>query len=200
MPETFMLTELTQVRAIAHPLRLRILEAFSQGPRTTKQVAVEMREHPTRLYHHVDMLARAGLLEFVGTKGKRGTTERYFRAAAPAFQVDRKVLECGAKSAQDSSTYAQLFLAGFQASLQEARESVAAGLIQPETKGRNALLYRRHLALGVSEQRQLTTRIREWLRQLRRRPGARFGVALAVYPLPGRAADTRRSNARRKGR
>jgi hypothetical protein len=28
-----------QLRALAHPLRLRMLELFAEGPRTTKQVA-----------------------------------------------------------------------------------------------------------------------------------------------------------------
>src|SRR5262245_12737797 len=50
-----------ELRALAHPLRLKLLEAFAGGPRTTMQVAADMGEPPTRLYHHVNALERAGI-------------------------------------------------------------------------------------------------------------------------------------------
>lgn len=71
-----------QLRALAHPLRLRLLEAFALGRRTTMQVAAQMGEPPTRLYHHVNALERAGILKLVETRQVRGTTEKYFELAS----------------------------------------------------------------------------------------------------------------------
>src|SRR5437868_10166113 len=73
---------LAEMRALAHPLRLRILEAFAEAPRTTKQVAELLGQPPTRLYHHVAALERAGLLRLVETRQNRGTTEKWYEAAA----------------------------------------------------------------------------------------------------------------------
>jgi len=70
-----------QLRALAHPLRLRLLEVFALGRRTTMQVAAQMGEPPTRLYHHVHALQRAGILKLVDTRQVRGTTEKYFELA-----------------------------------------------------------------------------------------------------------------------
>src|SRR5262245_21298058 len=67
-----------ELRALAHPLRLRLLEHFAQGPTTTMQVAAKMGEPPTRLYHHVNALERAGLLKLRSTRPNRGTTEKYY--------------------------------------------------------------------------------------------------------------------------
>ena len=82
------LTSLAQMRVIANPLRLRLLDAFVPEPRTTMQVARLLGESPTRLYRHVDALFRAGFLERRGTRKNRGTTETYYQATAGHFEAD----------------------------------------------------------------------------------------------------------------
>jgi len=76
-----------ELRALAHPLRLRLLEAFAGEARTTMQVAAELGEPPTRLYHHVNALERAGILTLARTRQVRGTTEKYFELARKRFGV-----------------------------------------------------------------------------------------------------------------
>src|SRR5258706_7216648 len=66
-----------ELRALAHPLRLRLFELFAEAPRTTMQVAVVLGEPPTRLYHHVNALERAGLLRLRGARPNRGAIEKY---------------------------------------------------------------------------------------------------------------------------
>jgi len=72
---------LDQLRALAHPLRLRMMELFAEGPRTTKQVAQQLGEPPTKLYHHVNALERAGLLKLSKTRQNRGAIEKWFEAS-----------------------------------------------------------------------------------------------------------------------
>lgn len=71
-----------ELRALAHPLRLRLMELFAETPRTTKQVADLLGEPPTRLYHHVAALERAGLLHLKETRQNRGATEKWFEASS----------------------------------------------------------------------------------------------------------------------
>jgi len=84
---TFTLTGLDQVKALADPLRVRMLGEFADE-RTTRQVAESMNEKPTRLYHHVDALEKAGLIRMTRTRRNRGTLERYYRAVACSFRAD----------------------------------------------------------------------------------------------------------------
>jgi DNA-binding transcriptional ArsR family regulator len=70
-----------ELRALAHPLRLRLVEEFAGQARTTMQVAEAMGEPPTRLYHHVNALERAGILRLARTRQVRGTTEKYYEVA-----------------------------------------------------------------------------------------------------------------------
>src|SRR6478736_2011528 len=72
-----------EMRALAHPLRLRILEVFIERPRTTKQVAELLGEPPTRLYHHVAALERAGLVVLMETRQNRGAIEKWYGSVAP---------------------------------------------------------------------------------------------------------------------
>jgi DNA-binding transcriptional ArsR family regulator len=78
---------LAQVRALAHPLRLRLLELFIEQPRTTKQAAQALGESPTKLYHHVAALEQAGLVRLRETRQNRGTTEKYFEAVARRYEA-----------------------------------------------------------------------------------------------------------------
>src|SRR5678816_2149466 len=79
----------SDLRALAHPLRLRILELFAEAPRTTKQVAELLGQPPTRLYHHVAALERAGLLVLKETRQNRGVVEKWYEAVARQMQAPR---------------------------------------------------------------------------------------------------------------
>ncbi len=86
---------LEQMRALSHPLRLRLLELFGEHPRTTKQAAEALGESPTKLYHHVAALERAGLVRLRETRQNRGTTEKYFEVTQSQLlaKVDEDLLQ-----------------------------------------------------------------------------------------------------------
>src|SRR5437764_12035811 len=73
-------SNVAELRALAHPLRLRIMELFAEGPKTTKRAAELLGEPPTRLYHHVAALERAGLLHLKETRKNRGTVEKWYES------------------------------------------------------------------------------------------------------------------------
>ena len=94
--DVIVLSELEQIRLLTDPLRLRILEQLMEEARTTKQVADRLGEKPTKLYHHMDALERAGAVRLVKTRRKRGTTEKYFRATARTFRAEPGLFDPGA--------------------------------------------------------------------------------------------------------
>ena len=88
MPDTYRVSDLEQLRLLADPLKLRIVQALAEGPKTTGEVAAAIGENLTRLYRHVDALLDAGLIEITKEEKKRGTVERTYRAVACRFEVD----------------------------------------------------------------------------------------------------------------
>ena len=86
--ESFRISDIDQVKALSHPLRMRIIETLgASDPMTTKQVADALGEKPTRLYHHVDKLEKAGLVRLTHTRQNRGTTEKYYEPIAKQFRA-----------------------------------------------------------------------------------------------------------------
>jgi DNA-binding transcriptional ArsR family regulator len=117
------LTDLERLKLLAEPIRLRLLGAF-MDEKTTKQVATELGEKPTRLYHHVAALERAGLLELTRTAPNRGTTEKYYRAVARTFRGNVGVLQSGAPAGAELGSVVRTMLA---TTADEAEQLLAAG-------------------------------------------------------------------------
>ena len=91
MKETYKIQNLEQVRLLSDPLKLRLIQAFAEAERTTKDVSEAIGEPVTKLYRHVDALHDAGLLEVTKEQRKRGTIERTFRAVAQRFEADHSL-------------------------------------------------------------------------------------------------------------
>ena len=85
------IADLDRLRVIADPLRLRILEALIE-PRTVKQVAAALDLAPTKLYYHINLLERYGLIAVVDTRLVSGILEKRYQAAARCFRVDHDLL------------------------------------------------------------------------------------------------------------
>ena len=77
MDKVYKIRELEQVRLLADPLKLDLLQAFAERDKTAKAVADELGQPVTRLYRHVDALLDAGLLTVVQETPKRGTVETH---------------------------------------------------------------------------------------------------------------------------
>lgn len=102
------LANLEQMKVLADPRRMRIMELLCDEERTTKQVAEILGEPPTRLYHHVAALARVGLIRLSRTRQSRGALEKYYVAIAKAFSADPKLFSSrrGPQAAQAAATLA----------------------------------------------------------------------------------------------
>jgi len=153
-----------QLRALAHPLRLRLLELFGEQPRTTMQVAALLGEPPTRLYHHVNLLERAGLLRLREQRPNRGTVEKWYEASAPLAHTVTRAELARAAVAPESLTSAVL------AVLEQSRREVAAALLD---RRQTELIAVRAITAGTPRQLAvLRRRVRLLLtRDLRRAAG-----------------------------
>jgi hypothetical protein len=191
MKEVHVLDNWEQVRAVAAPLRWRALEGLAEQARTTKQLAVLLGENPTKLYHHVELLEKVGLVRLVKTRLKRGIVEKYYRAVAREFLVDRHLLERSKGTRKATKGYEALFLSALKATLTAARRSVEAGLINSVSKGRNALMFRYRFAGSQAQIDALMDRIREWIEECRARGQGKgriaAGLTIAFYPIKDRS-------------
>lgn len=74
------------LRALAHPLRIRILAMLQERPASPVQLAPRLDSTLGRVGHHVRVLRDAGMIELVETRQRRGAVEHIYRARAlPRF-------------------------------------------------------------------------------------------------------------------
>ena len=183
--------DLKQVRALADPLRMRILTALCEE-RTTKQVAELLHEKPTRLYHHVDALERAGLVQLTRTRPKRGTIEKYYRSVARTFEArvstgrgaeaSREAIDdvMAAAFATTSSEISRLLERGAESTVNE--EGILTFLEVRATRAEIQKLRRRlHAAIGVATKEGKSAPRDE-----------RYRLTIAFYPLETTGADATR--------
>src|SRR6266699_4748244 len=97
--DVFTIDRPEQLKALGHPLRLRVLEMLGQseeGSLTNRELAQRLGVDPGHLHFHVRMLLKAGLIELADENG-RGR-EKPYRAVAKIFRVAPELLAAGGAS------------------------------------------------------------------------------------------------------
>ena len=153
-----------ELRALAHPLRLRIIELFAEAPRTTKQVADILGEPPTRLYHHVAALERAGLLRLKETRKNRGTVEKWYESIARSMSGAVSAREAARGGKKSAAAVARRGVA--MTVLEQSRQEVLKAMATPG--GEPPLLARLLMVAPPARERELRDRIFSFLKEIQR--------------------------------
>jgi DNA-binding transcriptional ArsR family regulator len=75
-------------KALAHPLRVRILSSLHKGISSPNQLAQELGEPLGNVSYHVKTLLEYDCVELVKTEPRRGAVEHFYRATDRAFLND----------------------------------------------------------------------------------------------------------------
>lgn len=78
LPDTVSVSSSAQLRAIAEPLRSRVLDLVLQRAASVTELATALGRPKSTVAHHVGVLLDAGLLRVVRTKRVRAIDERYY--------------------------------------------------------------------------------------------------------------------------
>src|SRR4051794_19940268 len=86
-----------QLKALGHPLRLKVLQVLSASdtPLTNRELAQRLSVDPGHLHFHVRMLHRAELIELAGTGAGR---EKPYRPVAKHLKVGTEIRAAGLAS------------------------------------------------------------------------------------------------------
>jgi DNA-binding transcriptional ArsR family regulator len=73
------------IKAMAHPLRVRILAYMNDRPWSPNELSTELAEGLSQVSYHVKVLRDFELIEMTGTEPRRGAVEHYYRAVDRVF-------------------------------------------------------------------------------------------------------------------
>jgi DNA-binding transcriptional ArsR family regulator len=157
-----------EAKAIASPLRLRILRATLHEPRTNKEIAEALGMNPASVLHHVRTLVDTGfLVEQPTRRGARGARERPYLASGKSFYLEVGEVHWG--GGQD------LLLTTF---LEEVK-GLPPGALQSARAG---------FRLSAAARERLVERIHDVLREIAATPsdpdGEPWSLYLGLHPDP----------------
>jgi hypothetical protein len=77
------------VRALAHPLRVQILEILTDRVASPHRLSIELETGLSDVAYHTRALDGYGCLELIETAQRRGATEHFYKANPDCFVGDR---------------------------------------------------------------------------------------------------------------
>lgn len=162
------LTEPAQVRAMGHPLRTAILQLLHERAASVTELAVALDRPKSTVAHHVDVLARNGLVRVVRTRKVRAIEERFYGRTARMFHLAPELADAGAGTTGDFND--------FEVAARESRPAFERG----ELWGfiRHARIEERQVAEFWDEMAALVERFD----RLPRSGETVYGFAVGIYP------------------
>ena len=157
-----------EAKALAHPLRMRILRLCLEQALTNKQLAEWLGKDPGTVLHHVRTLVKTGfLVPDEVRQGEKGALEKPYRATGKSWTLSLE------ESPVPEGIDAQAMLEAFQAELAEAGPGAAAGF--------NRLA----LTLNRASREELESRVLAILDEFVTRPpdpdGEPYGLLFAMH-------------------
>jgi len=168
------------VKAMAHPLRLRVLTLLNDGIASPSELAERLGERLGNVSYHVRILAELDCIELVRTRPVRGAVEHYYRATArPALsEQDWESLPASVRSSMAADVLTEAWA-------DVTAASRAGGLDAPDAHiTRTALVLDEQ---GRSEIRELLSATLERALDIHAGSASRLGNA----PAPDAARPTR---------
>jgi predicted ArsR family transcriptional regulator len=161
-----------EAKALAHPLRMRILRLCLDQALTNKQLAEWLGKDPGTVLHHVRTLVKTGfLVPDEVRQGPKGALEKPYRATGKSWTLSLE------ESSVPAGVDAQAMLEAFQAELDEAGPGAAAGF--------NRLA----LTLNEASRNDLESRVLAILDEYVTRPGdpdgEPYGLLFAMHRRAG---------------
>ena len=202
---TRVIADVETLRALAEPIRIRILETMVRDTGegwTVKRIAKALGTGPTKLYHHIRILEENDLIRPSGQQLVRGIVETSYRIAQLELRLDRAFLSSASEEVR-SSAHAAL-LSVFDLAREDLEAAIRSGLVTHDgatdepgafvltrtiirtTRARSIELREKVLALfreyeTTNETRDETTEVM-------------LGAFLSLHPLPEIAGAARRGN------
>lgn len=99
---TFTIGDLETLKVIADPLRGQIVEILVSEPSTINQLGAKLGLAPSKLYYHVNLLEKVGLVKVVDTTQRGNIIEKHYWVTALDYRVDENMFNFSTPEGQQN--------------------------------------------------------------------------------------------------
>ncbi len=188
---TFTISDLDTLRVVADPLRNQIVELLIMEPQTVKQIAERLGLAPSKLYYHIGLLEKHGIIEVAETRMVANLQEKDYRTVAHAFHIAPELLSFGTSAGRD--TISSLIISTMDTTREDFLRTVQARALATE-QGQPEQLRRAILTRETA--RVPESRLPEFIEQIERlikafseadnsnsnEPHHNYAFTIAFYP------------------
>jgi len=174
------------IKALADPLRLKVLTLLMRDHErnwTVKEIAAELEQSVTKLYHHVNVLEQVGLIRDVETRLVSGIVEHRYASGQRGLEFDDALYR--SSDTRDAS------LANVSYMLDEARDDLVSYLGSETADPERVMIAKARLRLTQDEADELRKSIDELVdgfrskRAKERSTVPRTEVLIVMHPALG---------------
>lgn len=186
----YTIEDLSQVRALSHPLRIEVIKRLCEEPLSVGDVARRLSLPANKLHYHVGELERAGLVVVVEKRRKGHLVEKVYRAVGRSITVDRSIF---AEEEGGIGAWYDVIASVLDSAAIDLRRAIEDREIEPESAERTISLQEE---ISVSPERyeafreRLSALISEF-KDLDEGDGSRHRAALTVLLYPARNSTGR---------
>jgi DNA-binding transcriptional ArsR family regulator len=184
------------LKVILHPLRTRLITAMSKEAKTVKELSSIVGVEPTKLYYHVKLLQKAGIIAAVEERQVGNLTETSYLCTAEDFFVDpelSKDLGEGSTFEGTIATFISALRSSLLGSYRRMREKKQAREGRAEEEGRKP--ESQTFSLGIQALRLDEAEAKDFLRRFNElvaefdgkrggtsEAGRQYEIGFAFYP------------------
>lgn len=146
---TYEIDDLKTLRLFSNPLRRQIYEAIIPRLLSAKEIGEKLGINFTKLYYHLNLMEKAGIIKVEDERIVSGITEKYYRAIAKRMQIAPNLLSSGTDREKQSIN--QVLLSTLETTEKDIERSLHAQYAELE-EDTNVIFISRQLSYLTDEQ------------------------------------------------
>ncbi|MBK7896840.1 MAG: helix-turn-helix domain-containing protein [Candidatus Promineifilaceae bacterium] len=187
LAQEFLVDDLEVLKVIAHTTRLDILQSLKR-PKTVKEIAKLLKLPATKLYYHVNLMEKHGLIQVVETNIVSGILEKKYQVVAHNYRIDNRLLTDQPAASQELE---QMLNTIFDVTRTEIRRTVQQTEQNPFADDKHiGILWRASLRLTPEQHAEFYGRLQTLLQEMGQynpqnsaENETLYGLTLAYYPI-----------------
>ena len=186
LSQEFLVEDLETLKVIDHNTRLEILQSLKH-PKTVKEIAKILKLPATKLYYHVNLMEKHGLIQVVETNIVSGILEKKYQVVAHNYRIDHQLLTNQPSASEELE---QMLNTIFDVTRTEIRRTVQQTDKNPFADDAAGILWRTSLRLTPEQHAEFYGRIQTILEEMTqhsknapKNDNALYGITLAFYPI-----------------
>ena len=190
LADEFVVDDLEVLKVIAHNTRLEILQSLKH-PKTVKEIAKRLNLPATKLYYHVNLMEKHGLIQVVETNIVSGIIEKKYQATARNYRMQDGLLTDGNTFREEIDLMLETI---FNTTRREIRRSIEAKQMKLTDEDKRGLMWHSGLRLTPTQFAEFHEHLEELLRKMEAQNQQNdvddaesginlYGITVAFYPI-----------------